>query len=262
MRLDVFIKWRTFSFSFKVATPGWMSGSKTLFHFTPLQMTVTFFLAVILSLLSSAIPIIRVSKIPVKDIILNLYRRSSHSSIFKAGAGILLIGTGLCLPVIVPRNAAMMVDIFCIIAVFTGAVLVVPLVTHLFTRFFEKIYIHVFGNIGTLAAKNLKGNKSILNSIALLTIGISGIFMINTVSSSMSADQIRFYKDATFDVWMWTPEADRITESRIRSVDGVVDTYGIYSVFSSFLSRKPCHNHFPSSVIFALLGGDPGAFKP
>ncbi|MHB1393520.1 MAG: ABC transporter permease [Clostridia bacterium] len=40
----------------------------------------------------------------------------------------------------------------------------------------------LFGNEGILAAKNLRENKSVLNNISLLAMGISALLIINTIS--------------------------------------------------------------------------------
>lgn len=86
----------------------------------------------------------------------------------------------------------------------------------------------LFGNIGELAAKNLRDDPSVINNIALLTIGITSIFMITTMSLSAAGSLTEFFSGARFDVWMWTNDADRTTESRLRSIPGVHDLTGVY----------------------------------
>ena len=105
--------------------------------------------------------------------------------------------------------------------------MLVPYVTAVFVRIFEKLYTVVFGNVGILAAKNLRENKSILNNISLLAIGISSLLMINTISSSVVTEVANVYRSADFEIWMlYADKGDRSLERIIRQVDGVSNTYG------------------------------------
>lgn len=116
------------------------------------------------------------------------------------------------------------------IAVIASIILLIPYFTDGFLKFFEQLYYYFFGNEGVLAAKNLRQNKSILNNISLLTIGISSLLMINTISFSAIKEIVNIYKDCDFQVWMgYYPQADRRLEGILRTVDGVQDTYGIFS---------------------------------
>ena len=85
--------------------------------------------------------------------------------------------------------------------------------------------------MGILAAKNLRENKNILNSISLLTIGISSIIMINTLNYSMNIEVLDAYKNLTYDLQFYVNEMDRRIEQIVKSTPGVTGTYGIYGSY-------------------------------
>ncbi len=195
--------------------------------FTSGQLVGALLLAIILSIISSIIPIVKASKIPVKDIVLNKFQTSSSRKPWKLYLGIIFLMVSLIVPWFMPKSLALILGIVCMLLVVTSLVLLVPYITNIFLRVFEKVYNRIFGNEGVIAVKNLRNNKSILNNISLLAIGISSLLMINTISYSVITEISSFYSDADFEVWMWAPEADREFDTKIKTVDGVEDVYGV-----------------------------------
>jgi len=196
-------------------------------NFSISQLITAFTLAIILSIVSSIIPIIKTSKIPVKDIVLNNFHQATKKNPWKLYLGVSFFIISLTVPWIVPRSIAVVLGVICMLMIGASLVLLIPYLINFIIVFFEKVYIKIFGNEGVLAVKNLKDNKNILNNIALLSIGISTLLMINTVSYSVVTEVTNYYKDANFEIWMWLQGADRKFDSRLRTVDGVTDVYGI-----------------------------------
>ena len=193
-------------------------------------LILSFILAIVLSIAGSIIPIIRISKIPIKNIILNKVEEKYEEKNWKNYAGFFLIFIALIIPFIAPKKFALVFDVSCIILVLLGINFIVPGLTNVFIKIFEKSYIFIFGNIGVLSAKNLRKNKGILNSISLLAIGLAGLLMINTINLSVDKELLNFYSHAKFDAWLWVWHANRNIERVIKSVRGVSDTYGTYRV--------------------------------
>ena len=211
----------------------WLQDVSTIVRFTPGQLLTSFLLAVGLSCGSSTVPIIRTSRIPVKEIILGLYRRTAGRNSWKSLLGVLFIAVGMTVPFIVPRQMALVVDTACIVMTLIGTVMLVPLVTGLCVKLFEKVNALVFGNIGVLAAKNMKNSRTVQNNTALLAIGISGLFMINTINHSVMVSVTQLYREARFDIMMSSWGMDRNFEQRVRTVPGVEETYGIYNQWNT-----------------------------
>lgn len=213
-----------------LARPVGAVGFNATITFSPVKMLTAFLLAVFLSFISCILPILKISKIPVKDIVLNTMQKAVKKNTFKLLAGILMLGVSILLPYLAPSALAVPLDSICMLMSIAAVVMLVPYITAVFVKFFEKVYTLVFGNSGILAAKNLRENKSILNNISLLAIGISSLLMINTISSSVVTEVANVYRSGTFEIWMqYVWQGDRNLERIVRQVDGVTGTYGVYS---------------------------------
>ena len=196
-------------------------------QFNPGQLMTAFGMALMLSIISSMVPIMKTSKIPVKDVVLNTVEKQHNKGRRKLYIGLFCLGFAILLPGLVPRQAALVIGSICMLLSAVSVTLLIPYMTIGFVKIFEHIYLYIFGNEGVLAAKNLRDNRSILNNITLLSIGISSLLMINTISHSVVKELVSFYKEATFDVWMWTHQADRNLDRLLKTVEGVEDVYGI-----------------------------------
>ncbi|MFW6282250.1 MAG: ABC transporter permease [bacterium] len=153
--------------------------------FTINQILVSFLFSIILSISGSIIPIIKVSKISIKDIVLNNFNNYIKPDNKKNIIGLILLLTAIVLPYIAVNKIAMLFYFTSIILIGIVIVLLIPIVTNFFIFVFEKIYKYIFGNEGILAVKNLRGNKNILNNIVLLSLGISSVLLINIISYSV-----------------------------------------------------------------------------
>ena len=215
----------------KQITPPWMTNIDVKAYYTPGQLLMGFSVGLCLSLISSFLPIRKVAKIPIKDIVLNSIEKKVKKKRWKAILGVLFLTIGIVGPRVVPEDTALAVGIICTFILVPAVVMLVPYITHSFLKIFQAIYAGVFGNEGVLAAQNLRDNKNNLNNIILLGMSISVLLMINTLSQSIVNDTINYYKGHNYDISFWSWPMDRSTESRLLSVDGVMDTYGEYQKY-------------------------------
>lgn len=188
--------------------------------------------AVLLTFFSSIIPVMRVSKFSVKDIVLNNTDTAVKKRSYKFFIAVFLIASSLIIPQLrLPSSVSLIINVLCILIMSFGVVIIMPFVTDNVVFVLKNIFELIFGNEGLIAVKNLRENKSILNNITLLAIGISGVLMINTVSFSVSREVMDLYSKANFDIMLWTPEASRNTRALIHAVGGVKESYGSYSTW-------------------------------
>lgn len=209
--------------------PVYMDMVPVTLQYTPQQLGTAFFLAVLISFVSSLRPILKTAKIPVKEIIFDTINKPRSRKRWKPVLGIILIALAFLLPPYIPFQLLLPVSMLLIFGTVTGFIFAVPLFTRIFLAMLARINRYLFGNEGILAAKNLRENKGVLNNITLLAIGISGLLMINTISFSVAEEVTNFYRNCDFQIWFWTWPADRGTESLLRTIDGVDSTYGIYT---------------------------------
>lgn len=210
--------------------PTWDVGYHAAISFEPKQLLLTFLLAVGLCLVSSVSPILKINKIPIKDIVLNVVESQKSSKIVRAVIGIIITGFGIFAPILVKGNSSMYINTICIVAVIAGLVLLVPFFTRIAIKFLGLIYAAVFGNIGKIAVKNLRGNRSAYGSISLLAIGISCILFVNILSYSTLSELDNYYNRCTYQIFMSAKNVDMEYLQKLRSVPGVEDVSKVMSL--------------------------------
>lgn len=197
------------------------------------QLGAGLLLAVTISLVSAVLPILQVAKISVKDIVLNNYEKSHQEHKWKKPLGFLLLALSLGMPPLAPMEIVIGVCFAAFIMACFAATILMPVFTKALIHMGGGLFERLFGNIGFLAAKNIRDNKNILTNISLLAIGMSGIIMIQSVSTSVQLEVGRAFKDYNFDIWCRVSEANNTLVQSIRSTKGVTDvlpTYGVYQV--------------------------------
>jgi putative ABC transport system permease protein len=145
-----------------------------------------------------------------------------------------LVCIGAILPRIAPSSLALASTVITIICIFVGIINVLPLLVKVSVILFGKINEMMFGNIGVIALKNIKGDKSILNSISLITIGLSVLLMVNTASSNLGKELIDVMgKVMIYDVGISFPNMDK---THVRTIARNEDVESVYPYYQfSFL---------------------------
>ena len=63
--------------------------------------------------------------------------------------------------------------------------------------------------------------KSVFNNISLLTIALCGIFIINVISESVIEGIKQIHRDKDYEIEFRVWNSDRITESRLKALEGI-----------------------------------------
>ena len=209
-------------------TPDWIAEDGIRIRFTGIQLAASFLLAVALAVVSSAVPVVGAVRIPVKELILGQYEAEQQRYRLRSVIGSVLVLAALGLPALAPGRAS---AVLAIAAGVAGIVLLVPFILAGVAATLARIARALPGRgVGELAARNIRANPNVRNSVALLAIGIAGMLMIFTVSTSVIAGLIRSYRDMRYDVEMWIGNMNRATDRHVRTIGGVSDVYGVYGV--------------------------------
>lgn len=200
----------------------------TTIQFSFEQLLIAFVVSIILSIISSIIPILKISKSSIKDIILNAANEPKKNKFFVLVISImLLIGSYfVTIPSYGPDN-----NLFIGIAILLlliSMVLLIPFIVQGFVKIFEKINSLIFGNIGALAAKNLRENKNIINNIIMLAISISVLLAINTSGYNTILASLNSYSNSNFDIRIAVKNIDEKFLDKLEKYDGVQDVYVDY----------------------------------
>ena len=204
---------------------------KATIQFSGVNFVLAFLMAVILCFVSSIIPIVKVSKIPIKDIVLNSVQKNTKRKKLWMILGIVFLAIAFASSFITSNDLRPILGSVGMLLALTAIVMLVPNITSIFVKIFEKLYVFVFGNIGILAAKNLRENQNIINNISMLAIGIACLLLINTASYDNVISITDQFKNSLYDIEMYTQKADRTIEKRLLSIDGVKEVYGDYEAY-------------------------------
>jgi putative ABC transport system permease protein len=217
-----------------------------------------------ISFFSSLIPIVRVSKISIKDIILNNISRTKENG--KKKFSNIILGSFLLIIIIMvqvvnnPKSKALAIstDLVAIISIISLAIILIPIINTAFSNILCKLNGFIFGNEGIIAGKNLKNDKNILNNISLLCISISTLFMINVISVTASQEIAKAYNSWNCDIVMYVNENSTLGDvenSRIKNTKNVSDALGVYGVYNTEVIGKNKEINLMTILIFNYREG-------
>lgn len=193
------------------------------------HLITSLMMAIGVSLISSILPILKISKLTIKEIMFGSIEAKSKKKKYRIYLGSIQILFILFILPITPRSFIMPISILSCIMAVAAIVLLAPYFTSFFMGLFEKANKVVFGNVGVIAAKNVRENSSVINNSVLLAIGLSSLLVINTLSASVVKEVTGFFTNtASFDIMFDAQGMDRNLENSIKRIPGVASTYGIY----------------------------------
>lgn len=222
-----------------LTTPDYMRESGIDLNITAANLITSILFALLLCIFSSLIPIIKSSRASIKSVVLQQFEQKPIKAKFNVVFGIIIIALSFISSMIVTGKLSIAVVAVSVILLGIAVTMLVPGLTGLFCIVSEKLYRALFGNIGVIAVKNLKGNKSILNSISLMAIGISSLIFIQSASTSILSATSEIYKTITnYDIQMQVPGVDGQSLQQITDIEGVADAYGNYAVMNVEVEGK------------------------
>ncbi|HEX2945922.1 MAG TPA: FtsX-like permease family protein [Clostridia bacterium] len=197
-------------------------------------------IAIAITVASAILPILRITRIPIKNIILNDIRKkqSGRNRLWIAG----LVLMALC--AIVPRFLRisftdMIIGNIAATGALIGMIPLVPFLVRGISRLTGKLPFLRYDII--LGIRNICDNKSLLNNIQLFSAAIAIVAFMSSIFNSMSADLIKAYdRDTKYDILLVLRHTDLQTLSKISAIEGVRDCFGSYRADPDI----PDHNTF------------------
>ncbi|PNV63444.1 ABC transporter permease [Clostridium sp. chh4-2] len=187
----------------------------------------SFAVAVIVSLLSAWLPVRRASRLPIKEVVLGGVEENHIPGRLIVGAGTVLFVVSMILPKLVSGKALYLAGGFSLLGLIAAAILIIPLLTNLFSGGLERVYGVILGNEGRLAARNMRDNKNTAQNITLLFISISAVIVITVVGNFVTAYVGDVFRDAKlqgFADGMMEPEF----VERVKDMEGIEKVLPLY----------------------------------
>ncbi|MDD4295916.1 MAG: FtsX-like permease family protein [Ruminiclostridium sp.] len=189
--------------------------------FNPLYLLLSFAAAVFLSLAGALLPARKISRLPVKDLIFVTSDGSLKNRKGTAFFGFLLFFASLAIPAAVPAESGKWLSIAGIILFLASMVFLVPGLTVFFSHTAGWLIRALFHNEGFLALGQVRKNKNSHNNIALLIIGISGLFMVTTLNAGEMRQIADCFERCHYDMIVQFPYPNRNDNNLLKEITGV-----------------------------------------
>jgi len=168
------------------------------FSVNPIYFVIGAMFAIVFSCISALVPIIKIRKLEVKDVILNNVNISKRIGWVKFIIGaIILVAT-----IFVNSKDAPWVNslssIFILVSII-GIVLMYPKVIDVVTNVLYKVF-RGRSKVIVFALNNLRTSKVLMGNITLIVISMLSIFMITSIGTSMKNLVVGAYQQMDFDV--------------------------------------------------------------
>lgn len=175
-------------------------GIKTAINFSLTNMILAMVIAIILCLVSSIIPIIEVSKVPVKEIILGEYKSSGKQHPILWIIGIVFIIFPFYYIGVFKNSGSFILTLLCAFLFLIGIAIIVPSILKILSKVLKGFYRILFGNEGVLGLENVGGSKSLANNGVLLCCALAAVAAIYIASYSVKNIIVKSYSGANYDV--------------------------------------------------------------
>lgn len=213
----------------KIIAEDWGGSEESTVAFGPLNLIFAFLIAIIIVSVSSAIPIIKASKLSLKDLIFNKNENTITRFSFVRFIIILLmfLFTQIA-PYVISGNAIMAIDGISIFLLIALIPLATPYIVRFFVWFINKISNIMHNQIAGLAAKNLRDDKNVGSNTVMLAIGIACLLMIITVANDVITQITDTFSSANYNITLAIPNYTDKDIDALKATDGVEDYMGVY----------------------------------
>lgn len=213
--------------------PSWITDVASSLQINPIYVIATFFFAVILSVVSSAAPIISSSRRPLKEVLLGADLAQKESGRISVWIGVALIITALVVPPFLPKGmiSAIAGNSILMTSGLVGIVLLIPLICRLTGGLLSRIGIATKANTLAIAASNIRENRSLTNNTILTGISLASLIFIYTLSGSLSQELDRMFSDtAKFDLYVVYNNGEDEDVARLQKQPGVSQVSPVFQL--------------------------------
>ncbi len=168
------------------------------FSVNPIYFLVGAIFAIAFSCISAMVPIIKIRKLEVKEVILNNVNISMHIGWVKFILGTIILLSTIFINSIDAPWVNSLSSIFILVSTI-GLVLMYPKVIDVITNVLYKVF-RGRSKVIVFALNNLRTSKVLMGNITLIVISMLSIFMITSIGTSMTNLVVGAYKQMDFDV--------------------------------------------------------------
>lgn len=185
---------------------------------------IAFVIGLALSIGSAMMPVIKMCKKSIRSIIFAEIKNEKHSSAVKTIVGIVLIAAAFILFHMAPVKLQLPLDILGTIVVIIGAALIIPVLSLFLTVILSVLLKPIYKDSFSIISANMKNDRTMMNNILLLAMGLGVLLMINNFSTTVSSVVVDVYATGRSDVIIYSNLEDSFVRE-VSSLDGVDHVY-------------------------------------
>ncbi|HKL98555.1 MAG TPA: FtsX-like permease family protein [Mobilitalea sp.] len=194
-------------------------------------LIVALIIAMILSVGSAMLPIIKTSKQSIRSIIFVEIHNKKNFSLYKTLTGFILVAAGFFMFRIAPIKLQVTIDFLGIIMVTVGCALLIPILSSILSKVISLLFRPFYKDSLGIVIANLKNDRTMMNNIMLLAMGLGVILMINSFSSAVSTSVGDLYSLNKSDAQV-SSDMDKEFISKVSEVKGVEHVYVTKSILN------------------------------
>jgi len=194
----------------------------SLFHYN--YMLIALFIGLFLAVTSAVIPIIKISKRSIRSIIFAEVQNEKHISNVKTIIGILLILAAFIIFRVAPVELELILNMIGILMVTVGGAMIIPMLSRLLTKVLTILLRPFYKDRLDIVTANLNNDRTMMNNIMLLALGLGVILMINNFSTTVSEAVTNVYGTGKCDALVFYDLEDSFVD-QVKGVDGVEHVY-------------------------------------
>lgn len=187
-------------------------------------LAISILIGLSLILISAIVPIIKTSNQTIRSIIFAEIHNEKHRSVIKTVVGFIMIGIAYVLFHTAPIELRAPLDGFGILLIAIGSALTIPMLSLVLTEILSFLFRPIFKDALGVTTANIKNDRTIMNNISLLAMGLGIILMINNFSTTVSVAVCDLYASAKSDMMSFYPMDDEFVQ-QVKQVEGVSHVY-------------------------------------
>lgn len=186
-------------------------------------------IGLILAVGSALIPILKTSKRSIRSIIFAELKNEKHFSIMKTIIGFLLIIIGYVLFQLAPVELELPMNITGMAFVTIGGAFIIPILSRLLAFLLSLILRPLYRETLDITMLNMKNDRTVMNNIMLLAMGLGVILMINNFSTTVGSAVSDLYSTGKMDAVIFS-NLDYDFVDKVKEVDGIEHVYTTKSI--------------------------------
>jgi len=185
----------------------------------------TLIFALVLTVLSSLIPILKVRKFSIKQIMFEEIKNNKQMKYINVIVGLVLILIATLLVNISNYQNELALSAISLLLVIIGSIMLIPLLIRIISPVINLVFYPIFKSKTTISLKNIKNDKTLINNIVLLAVGLGFIFMINNFASSVNKIVGDVYAEGMFDIVIQDINVPDDLIEDVSNLEGITNIY-------------------------------------